>query len=372
MRIRDGLHPAYIDKDVRFRTTYYFRSFDWCHGKNLLDGEPNVVILPETDSLYRFRMTGKAQALFTRVIFESGTLPAAQIDPFGAKIQFDDKLNGFRFASQQEVDAQIRRQAAEEDLDRLFKLLDQIDSIENADQAKKKALSNKIIDLITKNAGRLTLEGYETNSNQAGRDLLDNLESLANTADPDTPANDDLDNDLAGAPVKKSDNPSLVEVLEGRSRRKLYEFLAAELNKILSETNERTQIKNLDAFIKFTQELLGGGIDQITCPANAPIQRGFQILGPEGWRTFNQDERLIMAMSTSDKPIIGVMQEYSERILNAKADGASQNLILTEEHLRLVRAQREFDRAEFNDDKTAQEAFENAIAFFATKEAVTP
>ncbi|MFC1747612.1 hypothetical protein ACFL2V_02270, partial [Pseudomonadota bacterium] len=30
MRVRDGDDPANIDKDVRFRTTYYFRVFDQC------------------------------------------------------------------------------------------------------------------------------------------------------------------------------------------------------------------------------------------------------------------------------------------------------------------------------------------------------
>lgn len=45
---------------------------------------------------------------------------------------------------------------------------------------------------------------------------------------------------------------------------------------------------------------------------------GFQILGPEGWRTFNQDERLIMAMYSDNSPITGVLKELSKQVLDAE------------------------------------------------------
>lgn len=60
------------------------------------------------------------------------------------------------------------------------------------------------------------------------------------------------------------------------------------------------------------------------CPGGIG-KRGFQILGPEGWRTFDQDERLIMAMSSSGQPLISALKELSGRMLK---ETPSQDKIL--------------------------------------------
>ena len=98
MLVEKGEYPQNVDQDVRFRTTYYFRVFDYCWSKN---GEQ--AIIPETDTLYRYRMTGKAHSLWTQVKFESGILRAADIDPFGADVVFDGNINGFRVRSPAEA-----------------------------------------------------------------------------------------------------------------------------------------------------------------------------------------------------------------------------------------------------------------------------
>jgi hypothetical protein len=72
----------------------------------------------------------------------------------------------------------------------------------------------------------------------------------------------------------------------------------------------------------------------VPCPKGTLSRRGFQILGPEGWRTFDQDERLLMAMSSSAKPLIGMLNDLSNRVLNAKPNPSQTLLPLVQEQLR--------------------------------------
>ncbi|MFQ3667154.1 MAG: hypothetical protein SNJ79_14180, partial [Sphingomonadaceae bacterium] len=79
-----------MDTDVRFRTIYYFRTFDLCWSNDA--ATPNGSyrrIVPGTDTVYRFRMTGKAPSGLSTLRFESGVLPAAAIDPFGTSVRYD-------------------------------------------------------------------------------------------------------------------------------------------------------------------------------------------------------------------------------------------------------------------------------------------
>lgn len=76
----------------------------------------------------------------------------------------------------------------------------------------------------------------------------------------------------------------------------------------------------------------------INCDINE--RRGFQILGPEGWRTFNQDERLIMAMSADNKPITQTLKALSQQVLNAQSTNESEGNLLpiVQAELRLNKA----------------------------------
>jgi len=200
MGVRSGLHPDNQDEQVRFRTTYYFRVKDPCKKGN-----------PLQDSLYRFRMTGKASALVTKIHFESGTLDKKQIDPFGVAIDYKGEK-------------------------------------ETADAKDKK---------------------------EAG-----------------------------------------------------------------SEKNGKEQIE---------EECSEGG---------------FQIYGHQGWTTFDQDERLLMAMTTSAEPLISVLQEYSARILGTQKDVVDEKIILP-----LVREQLRLSRAELalgtkKPDQTAKTLIDDVITAF--------
>ncbi len=84
--------------------------------------------------------------------------------------------------------------------------------------------------------------------------------------------------------------------------------------------------------------------DQLGVCAEGASRQGFQILGPEGWRTFDQDERLILAMTANAEPLISTLRELSSRVTNARAtDEASVVPLLTEQN-RILRAQRLLDR----------------------------
>ena len=122
MRVRSGVDPRYQDDKVRFRTTYYFRVFDVCRDLNGNTAKG----LPQHDSLYRFRMTGKASSLFTQVRFESGILHKTEIDPFGASVVFDDKLGRHRFVSREETDAAARRNERYDEIQRRLDLLEDL------------------------------------------------------------------------------------------------------------------------------------------------------------------------------------------------------------------------------------------------------
>lgn len=101
----------------------------------------------------------------------------------------------------------------------------------------------------------------------------------------------------------------------------------------------------------------------------ASDHRGFQILGPEGWRTFNQNERLVLAMSSSGRPLVSTLQELSGRVLNSQPTEAELVLPLVREDLRITRALRELDRfTGANPDRTP-EILKGAIDRLAESEA---
>lgn len=75
------------------------------------------------------------------------------------------------------------------------------------------------------------------------------------------------------------------------------------------------------------------GDKPIDCDINQ--RRGFQILGPEGWRTFNQDERLTIAMSADNKPITQTLKALSKQVLNAQTNNESESNILPIMHAEL-------------------------------------
>jgi hypothetical protein len=118
MHVTEGAAPQHVDTDVRFRVNYYFRVFDYCWSADSVlalqstdkksTGAAYRQIIPETDTLYRYRMTGKSSALFNKVKFESGTLKKEQIDPFGTDVTFNRDIGGFLVRNEGEAKAEAR------------------------------------------------------------------------------------------------------------------------------------------------------------------------------------------------------------------------------------------------------------------------
>lgn len=110
-RIDTGVFPEYQDNDVRFRTTYYLRVFDVCpveagmqdiQGSSAYEKRMGALTSRKSgqlhlvkDSLFRFRMTGQASALYSNLHFESGVLSADEVDPFGKTINYEEEKRKF-------------------------------------------------------------------------------------------------------------------------------------------------------------------------------------------------------------------------------------------------------------------------------------
>lgn len=243
LRVDTGMDPDMQDKYTRFRTTYYFRIVDACavdadtvteNGKeNSYDNRLGVFRVRTkgklriiNDSLYRFRMTGKASALFSKVYFESGVLSADQIDPFGSKVEYDTTDGIYKVKSTEAIRRRDLRLALVDEIKELNKLYDSF-----ADKSTGKEVFAAIkqdLEIGIKQKVRL----------------------------------------LAG---------------EGSAG-----FIPSEPH---TEPN--------------------AGLPDVRCPDGRPSKKSYFLYGPEGVRQLDPDERLIMAMTSDSKPLVGVLQRLS-------------------------------------------------------------
>ena len=93
---------------------------------------------------------------------------------------------------------------------------------------------------------------------------------------------------------------------------------------------------------------------------NNPKQE-FWILGPEGWRRFNADDRLVLAMSTSGEPIIGPMKELAGRILNEQVPDDTEQQVYEVEQIRINTAERYLTEQENSGSKDKPEKIIDTI-----------
>ena len=303
MHVREGVSPRGQDDQVRFRTTYYFRTFDFCQDLDDQIGSDtpgsNTIPTPGPkkesrkqilhDTMYRFRMTGKAAALFNKVHFEAGTLRKHQIDPFGSTIEFDAKANRFRYKSQEKNEAAAI-------YDDIWREIYRLKSFKVPDGS---TLASKIDVLIEQYLDRLA-PGDTFNLAAHRIVIVDRLKEL----------NKEISSYLAEADAAKR-QASLAKI----------ETLSELLKKL--DVNESTPPPPLG------------------CSNKLPARRGFQVLGPEGWRTFDPDERLILAMSSSAKPLVDTLREISDRVLQQEAKNGVGHESILRERLVTLRAKQE-------------------------------
>ena len=285
MGVRSGADPRHQDDLVRFRTTYYFRVFDACRDAagRAVSGDA-----PRLDSLYRFRMTGKASAFFSKVRFESGILHKSEIDPFGATVVLDEKIGRPRFVSREETDRAARRNERYEEIERLTKLLRDLDKLANK-QAVEVDVAN------TADAIRGVIAKLQAAMEQQVENLIESPVSPPD-ATPDKP--------------------------DGQAS--------------------------------------SGSI----CPRGTDLRRGFQLMGPEGVATFNQDQRLVMAMTSSGKPLISALKELSGRMLAEHGSPGALVLPLVREDLATLRAERVLDRLKDDQAVSIEQMIEQIIGAF--------
>lgn len=318
MNVTAGLRPDNLDKHVRFRTTYYFRTFDYCWKTDaaFAGGRGYREIVPETDTLYRFRMTGKAPSLTNKIRFESGTLDADKIDPFGTEVRFDSDANGFVTRTMAETLAEGNRiRAAREaaaakappgTADRVQALIALLGTVQASpvDATTKTA----VIEWVGREVVKIVAPPQEPPKAEAPK---------TEAPKPDNnppPASQEVKDLLTRVKTLKTDLelPQMLEVL----------------------TDIRNKLTPAPAPAKPDPHP-----DIANCKADK-LDRGFQLMGPEGMKAFNQNSRLVMAMSSSAKPLIETLQEYSGRMLAGQTGQAEQLLPLTEASLKVANGQR--------------------------------
>jgi hypothetical protein len=309
MHVTEGNSPQNVDTNVRFRTTYYFRVFDYCWSSNAaLGGGLYRKIIPETDTVYRYRMTGKASALGTRIKFESGILDAAVIDPFGTDVVFNADANGFLLRTPAETKA----------------IADAAAKARDDQAARERAIEN-----IRSLAATLPINDEATA--KAVRDAINN--SLAAVTGPATadlkPAIEQLQASVDALAEKVGKPAAAPDPAPPAGSNDAVLAAVAGL---------KTELENLRASLAPAQ-----GEKPTACGVNEIRRSGFQVMGPQGMHAFDQDKRLLMAMSTSAKPLIETLNEYAGRILKGQRNPADLLLPLAEETTRIVETRRAVD-----------------------------
>lgn len=237
MQVRAGADPRHSDDDVRFRSTLYLRVFSVCEnaaGEQRLNRETRTA---KMDSLYRFRMTGKASALGNEMHFESGTLRESEIARFGSAVPEFKPGTG---------------------------------ESQNGDE--------ELVSSISK--------------------LKERLGKLEDTVSQ---------GDFTGSPEALAAIDTRIGTLEHQ----IAEFKSAAV------TSGQFRARR-----------------KAVCDEGFKETDAFALLGPEGWKILKKDERLVLAMSSSAKPLISTLNELAS-LRVSKGGGASLEP-LTEEEIKVL------------------------------------
>jgi hypothetical protein len=333
LHVTYGESPHYVDQDVRFRTTYYFRVFDYCAlTKATIGGEQYAKVIPNTEALYRYRMTGKASAMFTKIRFESGVLKAAQIDPWGAKIGFQEDGKAEYTAAPAGVDADTAQDSDYTRISQLMSLLKGMSAAEFA--ASRGVVENALSRLIQARLGltaadnetivKNVLEGYKKDRD-AAQAKFDMAQKKA-IADREDATKKRQTAKQSGT----TDDDNIAKTAEETAEASEASATSAQKDK------ENVDLKGGVAASEALAAIMAASVTD--CPPNLQRKRGFQVMGPEGMKTFNPEDRLVMAVSFDGKPLVEMLQQYAARVLAPKAGLAARTLPLVQENLVLADA----------------------------------
>jgi hypothetical protein len=339
LRVDSGLEPQHIDDQVRFRTTYYFRVLSGCRIETIpendrsADSSPFVKrvrgeFMPLSDSLYRFRMTGQAAALYSQVHFESGVLKKNQIDPFGSAIRYNEQSNSFIPVSADELQADTKRQVARGEVHDLRALYQEIKADTFLEETAKRDLLAKVVLII--------------------EDRLEQLKPLRAVSVPTrTGATDErkvsgnIDGKASGQSESKPD----------AQETKLWAELDEAKRAIVTQkTNEVATLQDLSKTIEGRLKELDAAKSKTEAMKNAscsgrPSEIKYYLLGPEGAKELDPNDRLLLALSLNSKPLISALQQLSARKFQTAGPDLKTMERLLEERGRIFDVQKTLLRA---------------------------
>lgn len=395
MRVDTGLEPQNIDSNVRFRTTYYFRVLTGCSIEPMKKGDRasddshfakrvGGHFVPLNDSLYRFRMTGQAAALFNRVHFESGVLRKEQIDPFGSTVRYHEQTNSFLPVSADEIRADARNHIAKRDIQEFRELYKSIAADNGLTDEARKQLLAKLIEMLEERLD--TVKRFRPLSTPSasvasvpvqpgsGDDSEKKLHALIAQLNDTTTKMNQAETSLKDAESKVQESQAHVDKIQKlleepkgeikSSEGKLAESLKdneellkqlAAANKKLDEAKgeltaarkqvidltskvaetkvqietaqreldaaKKASITSLQELSKKTDALLAelGAAKDIPLDQNAgtcngrPSTTKYFLLGPEGAKELDPNDRLLLALSVDSKPLISALQKLSDK-----------------------------------------------------------
>ncbi|WP_139063205.1 hypothetical protein [Vibrio nigripulchritudo] len=270
-----------------------------------------------SDTLYRFTLTGKASA-WSNVKFEAGTLLASQIDPFSSTVTFNKNTNKFDLVSSGNK-ASIS--TSSEQQSKLSDITLAIEKIEEKLAAEeKKAEKDRDIELIT---------SYRNQRNQlesAKEEIFKFLYGHTKVIPPIS--------------LSKADIKNIKEKTSAQQDNLLPKSGVISANSVFAEfITEKTKQQH-------AKEVAQTTYSRSDCPPGFSRNHGFLILGPEGWKHFDPEERLLLAMYTSEKPLISTMSELSQKMTQAHNQTRLDEKPYQEEIQRILRSQISFLRAE--------------------------
>ncbi len=232
-------------------------------------------------------MTGKAGTLANKIHFESGTLKAFELDPLGTSLRYDDQSGGYVWGKASKPDP------------------------ENPVNPVDSARANSALGTALYALERLNEIDPDKEEGTLRAGIQQIVEDEMNRARHGGAEDLDVFHDLIGL-IEKNDI-ALEEEDKEKLKTKVFEHYDRQLRALTATPS-------------------------IVCDNGTPAKRGFQILGPEGWRTFDQEERLVMAMSSSASPLTGVLKELAQRVKASRESETGLSLVLLKEHYRLLHA----------------------------------
>lgn len=263
--------PDNINENVRFKNFYYFRVVDYCKpvsinavhtNPSLNEVKEKVLIL--NDNLYRFTLTGKANKYLSNAKFEAGIVKASVIDPFGSDVEYNEEKSRFYLSSNPSSHA-------------------------GSDQWLIKKLS--ILQKLNNEYPGL-LE--EQDIKPIGKQLLSDVFPLRR---------DDVPNEK-----QKKKEPAA----EGNNSKNSGQN--SPKGTLGSGKNSIDEVKNKSGKNKSEEKKS----DLSNCPTGTDPAQGYLVMGPQGWKRFSQEERLVLAMYTDSKPLIETLTELSVRLKDAR------------------------------------------------------